>query len=164
MEDLKELLDWRIDRNYSIEEFLELLKRRIRETINPESKINNMTPEELKKRTLKFGVDIAFFCKIIYPDSLLRAYTNQLIRASSSVGANYRAACRAKSGKDFVNKLKIVEEECDECMFFMELIREIKPDSASSIEPMWKEANEILSIVVASIGTARRSLNQSKNS
>ncbi|WP_424963262.1 four helix bundle protein [Ekhidna sp.] len=120
-----------------------------------------MTAEELKKSTLTFGVDVALFCKIIYPDSLLKAYANQLIRASSSVGANYRAACRAKSGKDFINKLKIVEEECDECMFFLELIKELKPGSKPSIDPIWNEANEILSIVVASIATARRN-NQSK--
>ncbi len=123
-----------------------------------------MTAEELKKRTLKFGVEVGLFCKTIYMDSLLKPYSNQLIRASSSVGANYRAACRAKSGKDFINKLKIVEEECDECMFFFELIKELKPDSRSSIEPMWKEANEILSIIVASIGTTRKNLNKSKYS
>lgn len=56
-----------------------------------------MTAEELKKRTLQFGVDVALFCKIIYPDSMLKPYANQLIRASSPVGANYRA----KSEKDF---------------------------------------------------------------
>jgi len=121
-----------------------------------------MTAEELKKRTLRFGVDVAIFCKIIYPDSMLKPYANQLIRASSSVGANYRAACRAKSGRDFLNKLKIVEEECDECMFFLELIKELKPDSQKSIDPIWKEAHEILSIVVASIGTARKSINSKK--
>ena len=123
-----------------------------------------MIAEDLKKRTLRFGVDVAQFCQIIHPNPLLKPYANQLIRASSSVGANYRSACRAKSGKDFVNKLKIVEEECDECMFFLELIKELKPDSQISIDPIWKEANEILSIIVASIGTARRNLNQSKNS
>ncbi|MEM9340666.1 MAG: four helix bundle protein [Bacteroidota bacterium] len=117
-----------------------------------------MTAEALKKRTLRFGVDVALFCKIIITDTLLRSYANQLIRASSSVGANYRAACRAKSGKDFINKLKIVEEECDECMFFLELIKELKPDSQQSIDPIWNEANEILSIIVASIGTARKNL------
>ncbi|MEQ9468558.1 MAG: four helix bundle protein [Ekhidna sp.] len=122
-----------------------------------------MTAEELKKRTLQFGVDVALFCKIIYPDPLLKAYANQLIRASSSVGANYRAACRAKSAKDFINKLKIVEEECDECMFFLELIKELKPDSGKSVEPIWKEANEILSIIVESLSTARRN-EQSKKS
>lgn len=120
-----------------------------------------MTADDLKKRTLKFGVDIALFCKTIHPNPLLKPYANQLIRASSSVGANYRAACRAKSGKDFINKVKIVEEECDECMFFLELIKELKHESHSSIEPIWKEANEILSIVVASIGTTRKSLNKS---
>lgn len=119
-----------------------------------------MTAEELKRRTLCFGVDVARLCKTIHPDPLLKPYANQLIRSSSSVGANYRAACRAKSSRDFINKLKIVEEECDECMFFFELIKELKPNSSSSIDPMWKEANEILSIIVASIGTTRRKLNQ----
>ena len=123
-----------------------------------------MIAEDLKKRTLRFGVDVAQFCQVIHPNPLLKPYANQLIRASSSVGANYRSACRAKSGKDFVNKLKIVEEECDECMFFLELIKELKPDSQISIDPILKEVNEILSIIVASIGTARRNLNQSKNS
>ncbi|GAB4245069.1 MAG: four helix bundle protein [Ekhidna sp.] len=122
-----------------------------------------MTTEELKKRTLKFGVDMALFCQIIHPNPLLKPYANQLIRCSSSVGANYRAACRAKSGADFIYKLKIVEEECDESMFFLELIKELKPDSESSINPIWKEANEILSIVVASIGTARKSLSNRNN-
>ncbi len=118
-----------------------------------------MTTEELKNRTKKLAIDIAIFCKAIHSDPLLKAYANQLIRASSSVGANYRAACRAKSGADFLNKLKIVEEECDECMFFLELIKELKPDSKASIDPLWKEANEILSIIVASIGTTRKSMN-----
>ncbi|WP_462252431.1 four helix bundle protein [Ekhidna sp.] len=123
-----------------------------------------MTAEELKNRTLKFGVDVALFSKTIYENPILRPYANQLIRASSSVGANYRAACRAKSGKDFLNKLKIVEEECDECMFFFELLKELKPDSNTLVDPLWKEANEILSIIVASISTTRKKLNQSKNS
>ena len=122
-----------------------------------------MNSEILKNRTKKLGVDIALFCRIIYPDPLLKAYANQLIRCSSSVGSNYRAACRAKSSKDFINKLKIVEEECDECMFFLELIKELKPDSEKSVEPIWKEANEILSIIVASLSTARKN-QQSKKS
>ncbi len=123
-----------------------------------------MTAEELKNRTLRFGVDVALFSKTIYENPILRPYANQLIRASSSVGANYRAACRAKSGKDFLNKLKIVEEECDECMFFFELLKELKPDCNTLVDPLWKEANEILSIIVASISTTRKKLNQSKNS
>ncbi len=121
-----------------------------------------MNADQLKTRTKGFAADVARFCSSIYSDSLLKPYANQLIRASSSVGANYRAACRAKSGRDFIYKLKIVEEECDECMFFLELISELKPESDSQIKPMWSEANEILSIIVASIGTARRNSSQSK--
>lgn len=122
-----------------------------------------MTTEDLKKRTLRFGVDMALFCQVIHPNPLLKPYANQLIRCSSSVGANYRAACRAKSVADFINKLKIVEEECDEAMFFLELIRELKPDSETAIDPLWKEGNELLSIIVASIGTARKSLSNRNN-
>ena len=121
-----------------------------------------MTSNELKKRTLKFSAAVARFCAPLHSDFVLRNYANQLIRASSSVGANYRAACRAKSANDFINKLKIVEEECDECMFFMELINEIEPNRKQETEPLLSEANELLSIFVASIGTARKS--QSKKS
>ncbi|MEZ4937609.1 MAG: four helix bundle protein [Crocinitomicaceae bacterium] len=78
-----------------------------------------------------------------------------MVRASSSVGANYRAALRAKSTRDFINKLKIVEEECDECMFFMELIQGIDPNLEPQISNHWKEANELLAIMVASIKTSR---------
>lgn len=122
-------------------------------------KILNMNADQLKDRTKSFAADVARFCQIIHPDPLLKPYANQLIRASSSVGANYRAACRAKSGRDFLNKLKIVEEECDECMFFLELICDLKSDFREAIAPIWKEANEILSIIVSSIGTTRKSLN-----
>lgn len=121
-----------------------------------------MNADQLKDRTKRFAADIALFCKTIYPNPLLKPYANQLVRASSSVGANYRAACRAKSSSDFIYKLKIVEEECDECMFFLELIQELKPDSKRVIEPSWIEANEILSIIVASISTARRNSKYSK--
>ena len=123
-----------------------------------------MTSDELKKRTLQFAVAVARFCKQIHSDPLFKPYANQLIRASSSVGANYRATCRAKSGEGFVNKLKIVEEECEECMFFLELIPELNPELRNDIIPLWKEANEILSIIVASINTSRKSINQSKKS
>ncbi|WP_316736773.1 four helix bundle protein [Pedobacter aquatilis] len=87
---------------------------------------------------------------------LNKNYSNQLVRCSSSVGANYRAACRAKSTADFLNKLKIVEEELDESMFFLELLEEFNPEIKETIKENWKEANELLSIIVASIITIRR--------
>ena len=80
-----------------------------------------------------------------------------MIRCSSSVGANYRASQRAKSSADFINKLKIVEEEADESNFFLEIISEINKneDFNAEINTLLKEGNEILAIVVASIKTAR---------
>ena len=81
---------------------------------------------------------------------------NQLIRSSSSVGANYRAANRAKSDKDFINKLKIVEEETDESMYWLELFIEISEVNHKEINRLILEANELLAITVASIKTTRK--------
>ena len=71
------------------------------------------------------------------------------------MGANYRAACRAKSDADFINKLKIVEEEADESMYFLELFIEVSDKEHNETKRLHKEANELLSIVVASIKTMR---------
>jgi len=86
-------------------------------------------------------------------------YINQLIRCSSSVGANFRAVSRAKSKADFINKLKIVEEEADESQFFLELIKSINsdPNLINDIDLLIKESDEIISIVVSSLKTARSS-------
>ena len=79
-------------------------------------------------------------------------FSRQLIRCSSSVGANYRAACRAKSTADFIYKLKIVEEEADESMYFLELLKEVVPNSFHpEIDRLLKEANELVAIYVSSI-------------
>ena len=82
----------------------------------------------------------------------------QLVRSSSSVGANYRAARRAKSDADFLNKLKICEEEADESFYFIELIKVFNPGVAENIDRLVKEANELLKILVASIITTREKL------
>ncbi len=84
-----------------------------------------------------------------------KAYTGQLIRSSSSVGANYRAARRAKSGADFIYKLKIVEEEADESVYFLELLMVFNPDFKEKISLLAAEGVSILKIIVASIITAR---------
>ncbi|AWX44707.1 hypothetical protein HME9304_01710 [Flagellimonas maritima] len=75
------------------------------------------------------------------------------------MGANYRAACRAKSNADFINKLKIVEEEADDSMYFLEIFLVISEKEHQEIKRLLKEANELLSIVVASINTMRKKLN-----
>lgn len=93
-------------------------------------------------------------------DSLVR----QIVRSSSSVGANYRAACRAKSTADFINKLKIVEEEADETSFFLDLLHDL--DSGKNIEKLNQlliESNELVSIYSASIITMKKKLNEAKN-
>lgn len=115
-------------------------------------------------RTKKFAIDCWILCSKLPKTREYNAYVNQLIRCSSSVGANYRAAQRAKSAPDFVNKLKIVEEEADESHFFLELIQDITMIEQiglnSEIEFLLKEANEITAIIVSSLKKAR--INNSK--
>ncbi len=79
----------------------------------------------------------------------------QLLRSGSSVGANYRAACRAKSSSDFIHKLKIVEEECDETIYWMELLVAAGCLPQRRLESLLREADELLAIVVSSIKTVR---------
>jgi len=80
-----------------------------------------------------------------------------------SVGANYRAACRARSPADFVAKLKIVEEECDESIYWMELLLAMQIVNDAAIDSLNKEAGQILRIVVASIKTARANIVNSQS-
>ena len=111
--------------------------------------------EELKNRTKQFSIDCWKLCAK-YPKSReYDAFCRQLIRCSSSVGANYRAACRAKSTADFINKLKIVEEEADESMYFLEMFKQVSNENHTEINRLLKEGNELLSIFVASIKTIR---------
>ena len=114
----------------------------------------------LKDRTKQFALDCWRLCSVIPNSREYNAYVNQLIRSSSSVGANYRAAQRAKSDADFINKLKIVEEEADESMYFLELLLEIMPENKEQAKTLHTECNEIISIVVASINTTRKKLNK----
>lgn len=115
--------------------------------------------KDLKLRTKEFAVNCWKLCHGIPHSREYNAYVNQLLRSSSSVGANYRAALRGKSTADFINKLKIVEEEADESMYFLELLLEILETNSEKVKVLHAEANEILSIVVASINTARRNQN-----
>ena len=112
--------------------------------------------EEMKKRTRQFAGDVWRFCEKLPKTREYNSYVNQIIRSSSSVGANYRAAQRGKSRADFINKLKIVEEEADETLYFLELLCDINPELKIKINPIFDEGNQILAIVVASIKTARR--------
>ena len=114
-----------------------------------------MTTKELKERTFEFGIRVVRVVECLPRNEIGRTLGNQLLRAGTSVGANYRAA-RARSRADFISKLGIVEEECDEAIFWMELLVAIGFVKASRIAKLAREADELLAIVVSSINTARR--------
>jgi four helix bundle protein len=114
-----------------------------------------MAYEELKSRFRKFSIDVARLIQVIPKNTINTPYCNQLIRCSSSSGANYYAACRGKSPADFINKLKIVEEELDEYIFFLDLLLEFNTEYATQIKLLMKEGNELLAITVQSIKTTR---------
>lgn len=114
---------------------------------------------EMIKRTKQFAIDVWRLCSKLPHSREYNSYVNQVIRSSSSVAANYRAVSRAKSKADFINKLKIVEEEADESQFFLEVMDEINDnlELSSEIKRLIKKSDELVAIVVASIKTARSS-------
>jgi len=83
----------------------------------------------------------------------------QLLKSATSVGANYRAACRGRSDAEFVAKLGIVEEEADESAYWMEVLVEAEIVKQEMVANLWQEANEIVAMVVASIKTTRARMN-----
>lgn len=111
---------------------------------------------DIKKRTQKFALDCWRLCSKVPKSREYNAFVNQLIRSSSSVGANFRASQRARSTADFINKLKIVEEETDESMYWLEMFIEILDDQQNELKRLHAEANEILAIIVSSIKTTRK--------
>lgn len=114
-----------------------------------------MDAEEMKRRTKMFAINVARLAEKIPYNQINRVYVNQIIRSSSSVGANYRAARRAKSKPDFINKLKIVEEELDESLFFLELLQEFNKEFETEITEHYKEGETLLKIIVSSIVSSR---------
>ena len=116
-----------------------------------------MTREEMKSRTKTYANRVVKLCSSLPAGWVARTLGRQLLRSGTSSGANYRAVCRAKSSSDFINKLRIVEEECDESLFWMELLVNNNLIKASLLSGLMKEAGEILAITVSSAKTARAS-------
>ena len=115
---------------------------------------------QIKYRTKKIGLDIIQLIDELPNKTSAWAISKQLVRCSTSIGANYRAACRGKSTADFINKLKIVEEETDETLYWLELLEESKLVNNERVVLLKKEVNEILSIIIASIKTSQSKFNQ----
>lgn len=111
--------------------------------------------DNLKKRTQKFALEVIFFTKRMENDQASKVLGNQLLRAATSVGANYRAACRARSKADFISKITIVEEEADECCYWLELIDMAGLMKKDEINNLNKEASELTAIFTASGKTAK---------
>jgi four helix bundle protein len=116
-----------------------------------------MTREEMKLRTKAYANRIVRVCQALPNNWAARTLGSQLLRSGTSVGANYRAVCRAKSTAGFINKLRIVEEECDESIFWMELLADNNVVAISRLRSLMQEGNEIVAIVVSSAKTARSS-------
>ena len=114
-----------------------------------------MTSEELKSRTKKLAVSIIHFVETLPKCDSAKIIGKQLIRSATSVAANYRAACRARSKADFINKLGIVEEEADETLFWIEILIESGKADNESASNLQKEVNEIAAIFSASHKTAK---------
>jgi len=114
-----------------------------------------MSSDDFRKRTFQFGIRVVRLVQALAKTEVARVIGNQLLRAGTAVGANYRAAARARSRADFVAKMGIVEEECDEALYWLEMLVELQLVDEGRLKDLRTEANEILSIVVASIRTAR---------
>ena len=114
-----------------------------------------MHAEEFKTRTMKFGLSVIDLVEALPRKLTSDVVGKQLVRSAVSVGANYRAACRAKSPADFIYKMGIVEEEVDESAYWLELIERRALATASSLKPLRQEADALTAMVVASIRTAR---------
>lgn len=119
-----------------------------------------MTSEELKKRTKKFAIETVLFTRIFPKNDEGFIVKKQIVRSVTSVAANYRAACRARSGADFISKIAIVEEEADETLFWFELATEIGLITSEQSAKLSDEANQLTAIFSASRKTAR--LNSTK--
>ena len=117
-----------------------------------------MNKEELKDRTKKLALDVIRFSSRLPQKQDFWVISKQLIRSATSVGANYRSGCRAKSKADFIAKLAIVEEEADETLYWLELIEELGFKKDDDLKRLKDETDQLISIIVASKRTARGNL------
>lgn len=117
-----------------------------------------MDKAELKRRTQRFAIDVIKFIEKLPAKRSLNILTAQLLRSATSVGANYRSACKGKSTADFINKIVIVEEEADESVYWLELIKGSGLVDHKDILILKKEANELTAIFTAIGKTAKANL------
>ncbi|HNY01806.1 MAG TPA: four helix bundle protein [Bacteroidales bacterium] len=117
----------------------------------------------LRDRTFNLALLVIKLAERLPMNPAGRNIADQIIRSSTSVAANYRACCLAKSKRDFINKLKIVEEETDETILWLEIVERSGLSPLDTIQSLKTEATEILHMIVASIKTARKNMHQTSN-
>jgi four helix bundle protein len=111
--------------------------------------------EAMKNRTKHFALLVIRLCRTVPSSQEARIITRQVLRSATSVAANYRAVCRARSAADFISKLGIVLEEADETLFWLELLVDANIVPPDKILSVLNEANELVAIFVASLRTAK---------
>ena len=118
-----------------------------------------MDKNDLKQRTKKFSLEIIKIIELIPKTKIGYTIANQMIRSATSVGADYGAACRAKSDKDLLNKLLIVEEEADETLYWLELLQETKTLNENVLDNIMKECDELVAIFTSAGKKMRNKIN-----
>ncbi len=119
-----------------------------------------MDADELRQRTKKLGLRIIKLIESLPSSKAANVIGNQLLRSGTSVGANYRAACRARSKPEFIAKAGIAIEEADESLYWMEMLTESEIVPKERLVALMQEVDEIVAILTASVKTARASLNR----
>ena len=118
-----------------------------------------MTTDEMKLRIKKFSLMIIDLAEKLPTTYVVKVIANQIVRSGASVGANYRAVCRARSDREFISKMNIVLEEADETLFWLEIIKEKLWISKTELDTIWKEGNELTAIFVSSLKTVNNKIN-----
>ncbi|UCC29582.1 MAG: four helix bundle protein [Phycisphaerales bacterium] len=116
--------------------------------------------DELKERTKRFALRVVKLCAALPRNATTDVLGRQLLRAATSVGANYRAACRARSRSEFVSRMAIVEEEADESAYWIEMLTESGQIAPRRVSDLREEADELTAIASASRKTARTRANR----
>lgn len=123
-----------------------------------------MTTNELKLRTKNFSLMIVDMVEKLSNSISVRVVANQIVKSGTSVGANYRAVCRARSDREFVSKMNIVLEEADETLFWIEIIMAKQWISKQELEVIWNEGNELTAIFVSALKTVNNRINSQNKS
>jgi four helix bundle protein len=118
-----------------------------------------MTNDQLKNRTKQFSLLILKLAEKLPFSISTRIVINQIVKSATSVGANYRAVCRARSDREFVAKLNIVLEEADESQYWLEIISEMQWINQSELDSLQKEAGELVAVFVSTLKTVNNRLN-----